>query len=333
MAINTPTQVRTIDPFSEFNSLDISKLTKMASGGADRDVIITTSDLLVTLEDATTCEVQIGLAIKDNVLIDITAPLAVNFKNIAFYAVPSGSTMDENGYYYIAIDYSYVKSRPAPEANIVIIRPSEYAGLIATGRYLVLKAIEVTAGGIVNIYDEYVTTGFARQYSIFYTDLSTLESDIIGIQGTLSSYDGAVTTILTSDLAANMVLISNASGKVATDTSVSSTELNYLNDTTANLQTQINNRQIKYTFIDSSAAGTTAAAWNFINANATAAPFAITIPAANTFTGCQIAIKKTDATANAVTLTGTIDGVVNPTLNIQGDSIILISDGTLIWAF
>ena len=52
---------------------------------------------------------------------------------------------------------------------------------------------------------------------------------------------GAATTIDTEDLTANRALISNSSGKVAVSSTISSTELGYLDNATGNIQTQIDN--------------------------------------------------------------------------------------------
>lgn len=50
---------------------------------------------------------------------------------------------------------------------------------------------------------------------------------------------GAATTITSSDLTANRVLISDGNGKVAASSSITTTELGYLDGTTSNIQTQI----------------------------------------------------------------------------------------------
>ena len=57
-------------------------------------------------------------------------------------------------------------------------------------------------------------------------------------QNTIS---GGATTILSNNLAVNMALVSDASGKVATSGNISSTELGYLNGVSSNIQTQFNN--------------------------------------------------------------------------------------------
>jgi hypothetical protein len=71
----------------------------------------------------------------------------------------------------------------------------------------------------------------------------------------------------------------------------------------------------------------TAAAGDAVMANATSGAFTITLPAATT-AGQRVLVKKTDASANAVTVAGTIDGTTNASLAYQNQSIELISDGT-----
>lgn len=64
--------------------------------------------------------------------------------------------------------------------------------------------------------------------------------------------------------------------------------------------------------------------------DATAAAVTITLPAA--VTGAQIIVKKTDSSANVVTIATpsaeTIDGVATTRLTVQHESITLVSDGT-----
>jgi len=60
--------------------------------------------------------------------------------------------------------------------------------------------------------------------------------------------------------------------------------------------------------------------------NATAGAVTITLPTVTS--GRILTVKKIDASANAVTLSGTVDGTVNPTLGTQWQSRILQGDGT-----
>ncbi|EGQ9188914.1 hypothetical protein O1C43_000204 [Vibrio cholerae] len=66
---------------------------------------------------------------------------------------------------------------------------------------------------------------------------SNLQTQIDGKQATIT---GGATTITSSNLTANRVLISDASGKVAADTNIDTTELGHLNGVTSNIQAQLN---------------------------------------------------------------------------------------------
>ena len=78
-------------------------------------------------------------------------------------------------------------------------------------------------------------------------DISALDNINDAIDTKQATITGAATTITSSNLTASRALISNSSGKVAVST-VTSTELGYLDGVTANIQTQLNNKQNKLTF-------------------------------------------------------------------------------------
>lgn len=65
-------------------------------------------------------------------------------------------------------------------------------------------------------------------------------------------------------------------------------------------------------------------------ANATGGAFNITLPSAAVVgDGFNVTIKKTDSSANAVTIVGTIDGVSNYSLDIENDAVHLVCDGSV----
>lgn len=69
-----------------------------------------------------------------------------------------------------------------------------------------------------------------------------------------------------------------------------------------------------------------------ILADASGGAFAVTLPAASAMLGmAPLTIKKVDSSANAVTVTGTVDGAVNPTLATQYKAMTVVSDGTNWW--
>ena len=77
------------------------------------------------------------------------------------------------------------------------------------------------------------------------TDVGTLKTNVGNIQTALTSKQdtvvGGASTITEDNLTASRALISNSSGKVAVST-VTSTELGYLDGVTGNVQTQLNNK-------------------------------------------------------------------------------------------
>ncbi|MFE2712227.1 beta strand repeat-containing protein [Streptomyces mirabilis] len=70
----------------------------------------------------------------------------------------------------------------------------------------------------------------------------------------------------------------------------------------------------------------TANAWDVLECDATSNAITVTLPA--NVAGTVVTVKKMDATVNAVTITGTVDGTVNPTLAFQYGSMELVADGT-----
>ena len=70
---------------------------------------------------------------------------------------------------------------------------------------------------------------------------------LVGYTPTDTNPSPAFSTIKTSNLTANRVLISDSSGKVAASSSVTTTELGYLDGVTSSIQTQLNNKQATLT--------------------------------------------------------------------------------------
>jgi len=144
-------QTRTIDPFEAFNSNIASRLTEMMTEGLN--CILTPDDYAVTLNDATSYTdilISPGRIFKDDLIIECTASKTVDIRDRDYYR--SGSTFGANGTYYLCIDYTYVKTKPAHSARIRILTPAEHALYPGTA-YVFLKAITVNAGNITGLYD------------------------------------------------------------------------------------------------------------------------------------------------------------------------------------
>ena len=89
------------------------------------------------------------------------------------------------------------------------------------------------------------------------------------------------------------------------------------------------------TIVTVTAAYTVARSVFYVRGDATAAAFAVTLPAALNMQGRQIAVKKIDASGNAVTVTAagsdTIDGSATSSLAAQWNKVHLISNGVDTW--
>ena len=151
MAASIPSQERTVDPFASYNSNTVNHHTKMIT--LDNDVIANISSLRVTdAMDATSTAVFVstGIAYKDAVLIQMTAQGTVDFNTADHYYDwdSPGLGFDENGYYYIILNYVYVKSRPAPQASYQILKPSQRGSFSTGGSWLFLAAVLISGVGV-----------------------------------------------------------------------------------------------------------------------------------------------------------------------------------------
>lgn len=150
---STPTQIRTVDPFAEYNSNVANRLTRMVSGNAN--VLMSVNSLSLSLDTTsptTVAVVRTGSVFKDDVLIQVTANHQVDFTDLDNYISP-GAGFDEIGYYYVVLEYTYVKSRPAPEANIKILKPSQRATGYPSDSLVFLGAVKVINIGITQGID------------------------------------------------------------------------------------------------------------------------------------------------------------------------------------
>jgi hypothetical protein len=135
-----PSQARTIDPYSSYNSNIVNQLTRMVTGGEDCIFGVQSMGVSIDIITPLTCLLlSTGLCFKDDVIIEITSDFTIDMHDSDFYLTTDH--FDETGYYYITLNYTYIKSNPAPQAKITIFRPSERA-TFGSG-YLLLKVVKV----------------------------------------------------------------------------------------------------------------------------------------------------------------------------------------------
>lgn len=148
-----PSQTRTIDPFAPYNSNVANRLTRMLS--QNDNVLLSRNSLSMTLDSTsplTAVMVQTGTVIKDDVLIEVTADHRVDFTNSNHY-INFTTGFDEVGYYYVVLEYTYVKSRPAPDVDIKILKPSQRSTYTTATSLFLLGVVKVINVGIAQGID------------------------------------------------------------------------------------------------------------------------------------------------------------------------------------
>lgn len=139
-----PSQVRRVDPFESYNSNIVNSLTRMVSD--DTNCLFSTHAIDVMADSTSPLDhvlVTTGQCFKDDVIVRIVDEFRVDFTDVDFYI--DTSIWNAPGYYYVVLEYTYVKARPAPQAAIKILKPSEHA--LLTSAYLFLKAVYVSNPG------------------------------------------------------------------------------------------------------------------------------------------------------------------------------------------
>lgn len=124
-----------------------------------------------------------------------------------------------------AISYTIGKSVPS-DAKFTDTYPPNANGTTTLGL--------VKGGGNVTISDGVITVN-DNSHSHTIANVTGLDTALNSKQATIT---GAATTITSNDLTANRALISNASGKVAVFSAITSTELGYLDGVSSNIQDQ-----------------------------------------------------------------------------------------------
>ena len=147
-----PTQSRSVDPYASYNSNIVNALTRIVSNG--NDCILNGSKITATIDSTSSISLSSGRCIKDDVLIEIDS-IVVDMTDEDFYVSPSTGFWGDDGYYYIVLEYTYTKSKPAPIAYIKVVQPSERTNdFVFNTSHLLLAVIQVSSGQIIDILDE-----------------------------------------------------------------------------------------------------------------------------------------------------------------------------------
>jgi len=183
---NTPPQIRAIDPYAEYSAYVPNRFTRISTLGTD--CILSNKSIEITKSTITPGSIVIvspGMMVKDDLYIEFTEYFEVDFNNSEFYHLLP--PFNETGWYYIVVNYRYRKAKPAPEAKILILKPTEIAGgAFDLADHLFLKAAYVESGAIVGDLMDYDPENptVQRIYSPFTAEqinnLDTYTSDDLG---------------------------------------------------------------------------------------------------------------------------------------------------------
>lgn len=119
------------------------------------------------------------------------------------------------------------------------ILTADPAQLLATGRIWWHGRPKVYDGSVVKsiAYTNDLMNPAAHTHAI--ADVTNLQTTLNGKQATIT---GAASTVTTSNLSVNMAMLTDASGKIAASSTVTSTELGYLDGVTASIQAQLDDK-------------------------------------------------------------------------------------------
>ena len=140
MAFHVPTQTRAVDPFSSYNSNNVNQLTRIISKGND----VIAQGMGISILNSTTVQVQDGVIIKDDVMINIQEVLDIDLTDSGWIVEGTPVGVDTTGYIYVIAIYDYQKVSPANTCSIKILKDTSSFG--SHPEYMFLKAIELNPG-------------------------------------------------------------------------------------------------------------------------------------------------------------------------------------------
>ena len=147
----TPNQIRTIDPFSQYNSNVINRMSYMISNSIN--CIVASNPISYTAKTDSTLTLSAGSCIKDNVLITVEETI-LDLTDTDLYISDDYILFNsQDGYWYVVLDYTYQKFLPVPTASYKLISPNQIDDLYDSTNYLLIHVIESNGGDFTNILD------------------------------------------------------------------------------------------------------------------------------------------------------------------------------------
>ena len=168
-------QVRAVDPHSSYHSDNVNRISRVITAG--NDAIALDAQLLPSKESNTSIRISAGVAVKDDVMLQLESDEFIDFTDSDNYVEGSLFSGPFPTYGYIVLEYQYVKQPVPPALELKILKtianfdPDVF---IFLGRVDVLNATEID---IVQADDPGVMERVVLNFAETYTDVKARAAD------------------------------------------------------------------------------------------------------------------------------------------------------------
>ncbi len=235
-----PTQTRTVDPYSSYDSDNVNKLNRMITKG---DNCLVYPDLPYTeIIDPNTIKIVGGNYVKDDVLIG-TSDKTIDMNDGDYYL--TGSAWSTTGVYYVVLEYTYQTISPAPIATLQIIHPTGLAAFNSDpSPYVFINALWVTGGltvyGVWSSDPSYPLTAkrIIRGSGTPVVNVETYTSSQLatGNEDTILVFNNSTITLPRASSCDKRITIINADGNTTTVSRTSTDTIDGVTSIVMNLQ-------------------------------------------------------------------------------------------------
>jgi hypothetical protein len=215
----------------------------------------------------------------------------------------------------------YAAGSPPPSTASAIFTVTQQAGIMAgtgiTAINLLTDAAQRLVTGSAGTDFDISSSGSTHTFNIPTASASNRgllsSANWSTFNGKQDAITGAASTVTTSNLTANRAVISNASGKIATN-AVTDTELGYLSGVTSAIQTQLNAKQGTLTLTTTGTSGAATLVGSTLNVPQYAGAGSGTSFQTGTFAGATVALS---STVFGTLTGGTFSGTENARVTIM----------------
>ena len=245
------------------DSVTITKGQPVYAFGGQGDRL--TVKLASNSTDATSAQ-TVGLVLSSSIAANQKGLIIVNGQLDGLSIFPTSTWADGDAVYLGATAGTVTKTKPSAPNHLVYLGFVTTANNGSAGRMYV----RVQNGYEMDEIHDVKITSVANNDILKYNSSNGLWENSNALSTKQDTITGAATTITSSNLTASRALVSDGSGKVATN-AVTSTELGYLSGVTSSIQTQINSKistskSFLITFLDNTVAASTTSYITFSSA-------------------------------------------------------------------